>query len=147
MSPSYFYIFRINPSCMTYLKPRKSNFTKGDLIYVVTLSLNLGRNNSKRTQFANYSYIFPVRDATSCFLKPLLPRLLCQNDAPFLKSYLKIILLGWICAVHLWMLYTLRGRGFDCLLTLISIKMEHSQPLQVCTIVCIINDAYRGQGD
>ena len=39
------------------------------------------------------------------------------------------------------MLHTLRGGGFDCLLTLISVKMEHPRPLQVCTIVCIIYDA------
>ena len=36
------------------------------------------------------------------------------------------------------MLNTLRGNGFDCLLTLISIKMEHPRPLQVCTNICII---------
>ena len=32
------------------------------------------------------------------------------------------------------MLHTLRGSGFDCLLTLISIKMEHPRPLQVSTM-------------
>ena len=36
------------------------------------------------------------------------------------------------------MLNTLRGDGFDCLLTLLSIKMEHPRPLQVCTNACII---------
>ena len=75
-----------------------------------------------------------------------LPRLLGQNDAHFLKSYFEIILLGWIWAVHRLMLHTLRGRGFDCFLTLNSIKMEHPRLLQVCTIVCIIYDAHRGQG-
>ena len=39
------------------------------------------------------------------------------------------------------MLITLRGDGFDCLLTLISMKMEHPRPLKVCTNVCIIYDA------
>ena len=43
------------------------------------------------------------------------------------------------------MLNTLRGNGFDCLLTLISIKMEHPRPLQVCTNVCIIF-AHTGAG-
>ena len=75
------------------------------------------------------------------------PRLLGQNDAHFLKSYFEIILLGWICAVHCWKLHTLRGSGFDCLLTWIFIKMEHPQPLHVCTIVCIIYDVHRGQDD
>ena len=37
--------------------------------------------------------------------------------------------------------------GFDCLLTLISIKKEHPQPLQVCTILCIVYDTNRWQGD
>ena len=45
------------------------------------------------------------------------------------------------------MLHTLKGGGIDCLLKLISIKMEHPQPLQVCTVVCIIYDAHRGRGD
>ena len=36
------------------------------------------------------------------------------------------------------MLNTLRGDGFARLLTLISIKIEHPRPLQVCTNVCII---------
>ena len=36
------------------------------------------------------------------------------------------------------MLNTLKGNGFYCLLTLVSIKMEHRRPLQVCTNVCII---------
>ena len=36
------------------------------------------------------------------------------------------------------MLNTLKGDGFDCLLTLISIKMEHPRHLQVCINVCII---------
>ena len=58
-----------------------------------------------------------------------------------------IILLGGICAVHHRMLHTLRGGRFDCLLTLISLKMKHPRPLQVCTIVCIIYDAHRGRGD
>ena len=46
------------------------------------------------------------------------------------------------------MLHTLRGGGFSCLLTLISIKMEHLPPpsLQVCTIVCVIYKAHRGRG-
>ena len=43
------------------------------------------------------------------------------------------------------MLNTLRGDGFDCLLTLIFIKMEHPRPLQVCTNVCIIF-AQKGAG-
>ena len=43
------------------------------------------------------------------------------------------------------MLNTLRGNGFDCLLTLISIKMEHPRPLQGCTNVCIIF-AHTGAG-
>ena len=43
------------------------------------------------------------------------------------------------------MLNTLRGNGFDCLLTLISIKMEHPRPLQVCTNICIIF-AHTGAG-
>ena len=43
------------------------------------------------------------------------------------------------------MLNTMRGDGFDCLLTLISIKMEHPRPLQVCTNVCIIF-AHTGDG-
>ena len=43
------------------------------------------------------------------------------------------------------MLNTLRGNGFDCLLTLISIKIEHPKPLQVCTSVCIIF-AHTGAG-
>ena len=47
-------------------------------------------------------------------------------------------MLGWICAVHRRMLHTLRGAGFECLWTLFSIKMEHPWPLQVCTMVCII---------
>ena len=34
-------------------------------------------------------------------------------------------------------IHTLRGGGFDCLLTLISIKMEHPRFLQVCTIVLL----------
>ena len=36
------------------------------------------------------------------------------------------------------MLHTLRGKGFDCLFTLVSIKIEHPQPLNVCTNVCIV---------
>ena len=36
------------------------------------------------------------------------------------------------------MLNSLRVNGFDCLLTLISIKMQHPNTLQVCTNVCII---------
>ena len=36
------------------------------------------------------------------------------------------------------MLHTLKGNGFDCLFTLVSIKMEHPRPLQECTNVCII---------
>ena len=36
------------------------------------------------------------------------------------------------------MLNTLRGDGFGCRLTLISIKMEHPRPLQACTNICII---------
>ena len=43
------------------------------------------------------------------------------------------------------MLSTLKGKGFDCLATLVSIKMEHPQPLHVCTNVCIIY-AYTGAG-
>ena len=43
------------------------------------------------------------------------------------------------------MLNTLKGDGFDCLLTLISIKMEHPRPLQVCTNICIIF-AHTGAG-
>ena len=43
------------------------------------------------------------------------------------------------------MLHTLKGNGFDSLLTLVSIKMEHPQPLHVCNNVCIIN-AYTGAG-
>ena len=43
------------------------------------------------------------------------------------------------------MLHNLRGDGFDCLSTLISIKMEHPRPLQVCTHVCIIF-AHTGPG-
>ena len=50
----------------------------------------------------------------------------------------EIIVLGWICAVHYWMLHTLRGKGFDCLFTLVSIKIEHPQPLNVCSNVCIV---------
>ena len=42
---------------------------------------------------------------------------------------------------------TLRGDGFDCLLTLISIKMEHPRSLQVCTNVCMYNICkHRGPG-
>ena len=47
--------------------------------------------------------------------------------------YFEIILLGWICAVHHRMLHTRRARGVDCLLALLSIKMGHPRPLQVCT--------------
>ena len=36
------------------------------------------------------------------------------------------------------MLNTLKGNGFDCLLTLISTKMEDPRPLQVCTNICFI---------
>ena len=36
------------------------------------------------------------------------------------------------------MLNTLSGDRLDCLLTLISIRMEHPRQLQVCTNVCII---------
>ena len=43
------------------------------------------------------------------------------------------------------MLHTLKGNGFDCLFTLVSIKMEHPRPLQVCTNVCIIF-AHTGAG-
>ena len=43
------------------------------------------------------------------------------------------------------MLNTLRGNGFDCLLILVSIKMEHPKPLQVCFNVCIIF-AHTGAG-
>ena len=43
------------------------------------------------------------------------------------------------------MLHNLRGDGFDCLSTLISIKMEHPRPLQVCAHVCIIF-AHTGAG-
>ena len=42
------------------------------------------------------------------------------------------------------MLPTLRGQGFDINFY---IKMEHSPPHQVCTIVCIICDAHSGQVD
>ena len=45
--------------------------------------------------------------------------------AHFLKSYFEIILLGWTYGVHRWMLHTLRSQGFDCLIILICIKMEH----------------------
>ena len=63
----------------------------------------------------------------------------------FLESYFEIIVLGWICSVHCWMLHALKGNGFDCLFTLVSIKMEHSQPVHVCTNVCIIY-AHTGAG-
>ena len=43
------------------------------------------------------------------------------------------------------MLRTLKGNGFDCLFTLVPIKMEHPRPLQVCTNVCIIF-AHTGAG-
>ena len=43
------------------------------------------------------------------------------------------------------MLHTLKGNGFNCLFTLVSIKMEHPRPLQVCTNVCIIF-AHTGAG-
>ena len=43
------------------------------------------------------------------------------------------------------MLNTLWGDGFDRLLTLISIKMQHPRPLQGCTNVCIIF-AHTGAG-
>ena len=43
------------------------------------------------------------------------------------------------------MLHTLKGNGFDRLFTLVSIKMEHPRPLQVCTNVCIIF-AHTGAG-
>ena len=36
------------------------------------------------------------------------------------------------------MLNTLRGDRLNGLLTLVSIKMEHPRPLQVCTNICII---------
>ena len=62
------------------------------------------------------------------------------------KSYFEIIVLGWICAVQSWILNTWRGDGFDCLFTLISIKLEHPWPLQVCTIVCIIQYMMHTQG-
>ena len=39
----------------------------------------------------------------------------------------------------------LRGDGLDCLLSLISIKMEHPRPLQVCTNLCFIF-AHTGAG-
>ena len=45
-------------------------------------------------------------------------------------------MLGWICAVHRWMLHTLRGRGFDCILTLISKMMEHPPAPSKCAPVC-----------
>ena len=63
----------------------------------------------------------------------------CKYDAHFSKSYFEVSLLGWICAVYRRMLHSWRGRGFDCLLTLVSIKMN--------TIVCIlyiIYDTHRG---
>ena len=56
----------------------------------------------------------------------------------FLESYFEIIVLGWICSVHCWMLHALNGNGFDCLFAFVSIKMEHPQPLHVWTNVCII---------
>ena len=43
------------------------------------------------------------------------------------------------------MLHALKGNGFDCLLTLVYIKMEHRQPLHVCTNFCIIY-AHTGAG-
>ena len=43
------------------------------------------------------------------------------------------------------MLHALKGNGFDCLVTLVSIKMEHPQSLHVCTNVCIIY-AHTGAG-
>ena len=43
------------------------------------------------------------------------------------------------------MLNTMRGDGSDCILTLLSIKMEHPRPLQVCTNVCTIF-AHTGAG-
>ena len=43
------------------------------------------------------------------------------------------------------MLHTLKGNVFDCLFTLVSIKLEHPRPLQVCTNVCIIF-AHTGAG-
>ena len=43
------------------------------------------------------------------------------------------------------MLHALKGNGFDCLFTLVSIKMDHPRPLQVCTNVCIIF-AHTGAG-
>ena len=49
------------------------------------------------------------------------------------------------CAKQYWILNTLRGDGFDCFLTLISIMMEHPGPLHVCTNVCIIF-AHTGAG-
>ena len=52
---------------------------------------------------------------------------------------------NWICAEQCWMLHALRGDGFDCLLTLISIKMQHPRPLQVCTNICILY-AHTGAG-
>ena len=45
------------------------------------------------------------------------------------------------------MLHTWMGQGFGCLLTSMSIKMEHPLPLQVCTILCIIYDAHLSQGE
>ena len=56
----------------------------------------------------------------------------------FLESFFETIVLGWICSVHCWKLHTLKGNGFDCLFTFVSIKMEHPWPLQVCTNACII---------
>ena len=77
---------------------------------------------------------------------PTLPRLNLKGTH-FLDSYFEIIVLGRICALHCWMLHTLRGKGFDCLLTLFSKKMEHPRPLQVCTSVCIIYAAHKGRVD
>ena len=56
----------------------------------------------------------------------------------FLESFFEKFVLGWICSVHCRTLHTLKGNGFDCLFTLVSIKMEHPRPLQECTNVCII---------
>ena len=43
-----------------------------------------------------------------------------------------------MCAVHRRMMHTWRGQGFDCLLTLISIKIEHPQPLKMhCAPLCV----------
>ena len=143
-------MFRFFSSCNKY-----SSFLR-DIVSIWDMAMGFYDIRSPENTYSIRSIILSYKNRNYCwrvvigellFIKTLITPAVVSKWCTLLKIIFWNNFAGLnMCCALLNAAHFDAGKGCDCLFTLVSLKMEHSQPIHVCTNVCIWNIYIHTQG-